>query len=209
MPGVRCHVVLAWFAVAIALVPRCAAQGRGTVEVSVAVGNYFPTQNYEPNSGACWSGFHFDNVIPYQPCDVYGSPKQRTFAPGGRLTAWVTQRVAFEAVAEYSGSTVLDNVWAGNVRGLLTLFRTGTMSWYLAGGPAVVAHSGVTTVTTTEHFTPHWGGVVGGGVHLPTSSRFAVRADLEEYITSDQGSAQHDIFFSLGLSLALGRAERH
>jgi hypothetical protein len=203
MSGARLLPVVV--AATVIVAQRGVTQQRGTVELSLVVGNYFPTQNYEP--GAC-AHFHFDNFVIQEPCEIYGSPRQRTFAPGGRVTAWVADWVALEGTVEYSGSTVIDDVWAASVRTLLTFLRTGSMSFYLALGPAMVSHDGVTTFTTTEQFTPRWGGVLGGGAHLRASPRFAFRADFEEYLTANGGVVQNDAFVSFGVSFAPGRTEK-
>jgi hypothetical protein len=180
--------------------PGCSAQARGTVEFTPVGDFYFPTQALQPLGSYCYLGF--GTVL--DPCPQPPPATHLALAAGGRVTAWLTRRVAVEGSLEYSPSTRSDNLIAGNMRVLIGLTRAGTTWWYLTGGPAFVSH----TVTSS------FGGVVGGGAHLRLGARLAMRAEFEEYRTvsappySIRDYPQWDFFSSLGLSFALKDTDR-
>jgi hypothetical protein len=155
------------------------------VELSPVVAAYFPTAAFQ---GACFEG----------PCPL---KKYVAIAFGGRVTAWVSRRLAVEGSVEQSPSTREDNIVAGSVRMLLRLTHVGTTWGYVVAGPALVYHR-VGAGTT------RLGGVVGGGAHVGLARRVAIQAGLEEYRSSLLGEPRWDLFSSLGLSIVLGGADR-
>ena len=206
MLGVRCQVVVVGLTGAMLVAPHCMAQQRGTVEIAAIVGNYFPSDAFDSQQQhSCF----LSSCGPGVPPDAV---KQRSFAPGGRITAWLRRRLAVEATGEYSSSTSVDDIFAASLRGVFALVRAGATAVYLAGGPAAVFHNVATWAphpTYDDPYTLQWmshsaaGGVVGAGLHIRTSPALALRADYEEYFSSLDGKTQRDPFFSFGVSLRI------
>jgi hypothetical protein len=184
-----------WLAVAVLAAPRCVAQSRGTLEFSPVVGAYLPhSQLYR--TGGCFvlePGFG-------------GCPREANtaFAFGGRVTAWLDNRIAIEGSLWHAPATSGDDVLAGNVRVLWGVIGGGNMRAYVVVGPAFV-HA-------AQH-TTGLGGVIGAGAHLHVAPGIAIRTEIEEY-RSSQGypgysvDPQWDLMMSLGLSFAFQRSDR-
>ena len=185
------RAVILCLIVATLAAPLCSAQARGSVDLSPVVGFYFPTSLFqagclfEVDGGAC---------LPHQKTAV---------ATGGRVTAWVNERVAVEGSLLYSPSTVLDDLVAGGVRVQLGLLRSSGAWVYVEGGPGLVSHG-----RPGRERTASLGGLLGVGAHFRLLPWLAIRGDIEEYVSSFRGSSQRgatlqDLFVSMGLSVAL------
>jgi hypothetical protein len=191
-------------------VAQSTTQRAGTVELSSMVGAYVPTAQ-------------LSSLVP--PCVAVGGclltrRQNAAIALGGRVTAWFNRRIALEGSVWYSPSSVAEqasssfngsplvvatnetpaSIVATNVRILVSPINAPTMWVYVVGGPALVAHTGEAYPGSTG--TTQVGGVVGVGAHLRVARSLALRAELEQYMYSFQGSGQRDLFVSVGLSLA-------
>jgi hypothetical protein len=142
------------------------------------MGVYFPTSEFQATT--C-------HLVP-PPCSA---TRQIAVALGGRVTTWVTNRIALDGSLWYSPSTRTDNFVAPNLRVLLGLIRGRGTLVYVAGGAAFVSHT---------HGASN-GAVVGGGAHLHVVPSLAVRAEFEQYFFSYRGSPERDRVVSLGLSV--------
>jgi hypothetical protein len=204
-------VALGTAAVSLAITPRSFAQVR--FEFTPFVGLYLPTSNViDQFSTAC-------------SCQL--SVKQKTnFAVGGRVAAWVSDRLAVEGSFGYSGSGVTAkaagfgsadtsaNIVTGSARLLVGLGPPAlNTSFYLSGGLGLVAHGGDAYTGTSG--TTRVGAVAGVGARFKVAPSLAVRAELEDYLFSAQFSAtsgggqtnskfQNDLVLSLGLAIPLG-----
>ena len=165
----------------------CLAQAPGTWEITLSGGLYIPGDLFQP-SGAC-----FGSDPALSPCPL--PPTHSVFAGGGRVTAWVSKRIAIEGAVEYSTSTAADDITAGNVRVLFGLAHTGKTWWYLTSGPAVVSHTG-------RGGNVGFGGVLGGGAHIGVTPRLALRAEFEEYLSYANGESYRDPFWLVGVAIA-------
>lgn len=167
----------------------CVAQAPGKWEITLSGGLYIPGDLFQP-SGGC---FGHDPSLP--PCPATQPPTHSVFAGGGRVTAWVSRRIAVEGAVEYSTSTEADDITAANVRLLFGLAHTGKTWWYLTGGPAVVSHTG-------RGGNSGFGGVLGGGAHIGFAPRLALRVEFEEYLSYANGESYRDPFWLVGVSIA-------
>ncbi len=204
-------LVLGTTAGSLAITPRSSAQVR--FEFTPFGGLYLPTSKViDQFSTAC-------------NCQVSG--KQKTnFSLGGRIAAWVSDRLAVEGSFGYSGSGVSitaagfgsadtsANILTGSARLLIGLGpRALNTLFYLSGGLGLVAHGGA--AYTGASGTTRVGAIAGVGARLKVAPSLAVRAELEDYLYSAQFSAssgggqtnskfQNDLVLSLGLAIPLG-----
>jgi len=205
-------VMVGLAAVCLAIAPRSSAQVRS--EFTPFVGLYLPTANV------------IDNQFSPQ-CSCQLSEKQRTsFALGGRVAAWISDRFAFEGSLAYSPSGITQTAsgfGSGNTSGYIATGsarllvglgpRVLKTSLYVGGGLGLVAHGGdaYSGVSGTTRF----GAVVAGGVRFKVTPSLAVRAELEDYLfsarftdtssgTQTASKFQNDLVLSLGLPIPLG-----
>lgn len=198
-----------WTAVALLAAPRCSAQARGTIEFSPVVGVYLPSGRLPavpPNPICLMKGVPVPYLEDYDAA-CKPTPPSRTSAVrvGGRLSVWMSQRMAVDGSLWYSPSSVTGPnggpaaVVVGDVR--LLVKTRGSGSWaYLVAGPAFVGQLGDTS--GTDAGMGHFGGVVGVGAHLRVASALALRAEVEDYVYSIESYQHHDFALSVSLSLA-------
>jgi len=197
--------VVLWLALAILTPPPCSAQVKGTVELSSMVGIYRPSaQSFTtPSIFLCPKGALCPNV------SAQDHPHS-AIVFGGRVTGWISERVALEGSMSYSHGFVSTPTTPARASIVTTDVRVlvstrGTRTWaYLAGGPAMVGRFGDAFTTSTGR-----GGVVGVGAHLRVVRSLALRAEVEDYLYSLDGNPQQDVSLSLGLSFTsrIGSAE--
>ena len=198
------------FGVAVATTP-CAGQ----FEVTAYAGGYAPSA--DAMNGA---DFTCADVGAVNGSGLScGSPTKHASAPvvGGRVTGWLSTRVAVEGSVGYAASGVLRlpaHVVTGGVSMLVSVKpRSATASGYFTGGVGAAAHGGDAYPPYLLH-TTGWGFVVGLGARLRAGPSLAIRAALEDYLynfsphlsSGVQGGPtgtlfQNDLVFSLGLSV--------
>jgi hypothetical protein len=169
---------------------------------------------------------------------VYGNGRSYAYKQatarlvGGRVTRWLSRRVAVEgsvgyATSEVSGGSNAFAVTGGVSSGPSAYAVTGGVSLlvsvkprasgasvYFTGGVGAVAHGGDVYVNFVG--TTGWGPVVGVGARWRAGPSLAIRAGLEDYLYNfsphdPSGVAegptgthfQNDLVISLGLSVRL------
>jgi hypothetical protein len=159
-------------------------------------------------------------------CGCSATLKQATsFALGGRLSLWLTSRLAIEGNVQYSSSRLLArpksitlpsddaHVLASSARILLSVLPGSLpLSFHLSGGGGVVSHGGKAYdgVRGTNDF----GVAAGAGFRFPISETVSLRADVDGYHYTAQfydnvghstpSRSQTDIWISIGLTGAWG-----
>jgi hypothetical protein len=218
-------------ALALALAPPTSAQAQLRIEIAPVLGAYMPTRPTDETFYACGS---YDVRLPCQPDPSY----QQTggMAVGGRVTAWFSNRGAIEGSFWYAPSRVTDvapytdgfvgeevagHIVVADLRLVLSpVPQTSVVSVLLMGGPAVIHRSGdVRAVGSTSGTVA--GGVLGVGLDIHLGRRFAMRAELDDYLytfrfpEAEAGvigmlKFRHDLVLSLsmGPSLFGQRGER-
>ena len=193
------------FGVAVATTP-CAGQ----VEVTAYGGSYAPTAD-------AISGFSNAFTFPAQP---YAAKQATSPLVGGRVTEWLSRRLAVEGSVGYASSD-LSGTSAYVVTGGVTLLlsvkpRAAGASVYVTGGVGAVAHGGHAYLDLVG--TTGWSPVVGVGARLRAGPSLAIRAGLEDYLFNfsphvrpslgggpTRSQLQNDLVFSLGCSVSVGR----
>jgi len=170
---------------AILAVPRCAAQVRGTVEVSPLVGPYRYKQSY-----GCFFGCMTINGEPVEPCGCAPPGWKTTAVLGGRVTGWLSRSTALEGTLLCSPSSAVDNPVIGSARGLVRFAPHARLWAYAVGGPALVRFSD---------------GVSGGHTfHMGGVPSLGFRAEVERYLYSTEESQVHNtLFATFALSAAV------
>jgi len=215
LAGLKRGASLVAFGLAVGVTP-CAGQ----FEVTAYGGGYAPTADV-------MSGAGFACIVPeivQWPC---GSPVKQQTAPvvGGRVTDWLSTRVAVEGSIGYAPSGVRvpgrsSHIMTGGLWLLVSVKpRASGASVYFTGGVGAVAHGGDWYATMLG--TTGWGPVVGVGARFRGGPTLAIRAGLEDYLYTfsphyppgvfgaPTGSQfQNDLVFSLGLTATVGHRAR-
>ena len=174
-------------------------------------------------SGAGFACAFYDAVTgPQWTC---GDPVKQETAPvvGGRVTDWLSERVAVEGSFGYAPSGVRvpgrsAYIMTGGVSLLVSVKpHAAAASVYFTGGVGAVAHRGVWYSYLLG--TTGWGPVVGVGGRLRAGRSLVIRAGLEDHLynfsphvppgwfggPTGATQFQNDLVFSLGLSVSVGR----
>jgi hypothetical protein len=175
------------------------AAAQGGVELTPWAGVYVPTSNSVGDLGQDIS----------RDVSVVG---------GARLSFWGTGNLGFEVSGGYAPAKIGDETLneTGNTDLLLATGRlmlalspvTNPVSFYIAGGPALLARGG--DPFDDDRSSTDIGGVLGLGFRFGGSgdSRVGFRVDLEDYLyNGDFGGGddfQNDLVASLGVSISLG-----
>ena len=211
--------------VAVLALAPCAAlagQGKGRIELTPFLGMYVPVADLikesDPSSGLSV---------------VFG--QKSAFSLGARLGYGLSDRAALEGAFGYTssdvtvevpgvgGTSISGTVLQGSARVVYRLNApTSPTGWHLIGGLAVTSRGGdiwsqIESSGTKVNGRTDFGVVVGGGVRLPVGKGFALRIDVEDYIsqakfTLDDGvqaldsesQLQNDLVLSVGLAIQLG-----
>jgi hypothetical protein len=88
---------IAWIAVALLAAPRCSAQARGTVEFSPVLGVYLPSGRFTAVQIGCGGKCYIQG---------HGRTRNSAVAFGGRMSAWVSERMAVDGSPWYSAPFV-------------------------------------------------------------------------------------------------------
>jgi hypothetical protein len=212
LAGLKRGAGLVAFGIAVVMTP-CAGQ----FEVTGYAGGYAPTAYVMSGAGfICTAG-----EVSGSNC---GSPVKQETAPvmGGRVTDWLSTRVAVEGSFGYAPSGVPVQgrsayIMTGGVSLLVSVKpRASGASVYFTGGVGAVAHGGDWYVAMLG--TTGWGPVVGVGARLRAGPSLAIRAGLEDYLYNfsphdppgvfggPTGTQfQNDLVLSLGLSVSSRR----
>jgi len=185
---------------AIAFAHPPSAQAQFRLEVGGALGAYLPAGRLPlryysadicietPEDPECLTGSRSRS----------GGPNaQRTFAVGGRWTAWLGKRGAIEGAFWYSPSDP-GTVVMGSMRAVVSLApQARTMSVILMGGPALIHRSGFVTGLLEDPTA--FGGVLGIGLDMHPGHSVGVRAQIDDHLYR-VGRLQQDfvVSFSVG-----------
>ena len=148
---------------------------------------------------------------PITAATACGSVLKQKIGPevGGRVTAWVRQRIGLDVSLAYVASEVTDftnfvtddqaHLVTGSARLLISSVpRRRHTSFYVMGGWSLIAHKGQAysnlTATRQAAFgtapgTTVWAPVLGLGVRFDTDSNMAMRAGFEDYFYRFSGDA--------------------
>lgn len=217
-PSIRSLVAV----LALAPFATLAGQGKGRIELTPFLGMYVPVADLikesDPGSGLSV---------------VFG--QKSAFSLGARLGYGLSDRAALEGAFGYTssdvtvevpgvgGTSISGTVLQGSARVVYRLNApTSPTGWHLIGGLAVTSRGGdiwsqIESSGTQVNGRTDFGVVIGGGVRLPVGKGFALRIDVEDYIsqakfTLDDGiqaldsesQLQNDLVLSVGLAIQLG-----
>jgi len=207
---------------ALAPLATAAGQGKGRIELTPFLGMYLPVADLitesDPGSGLSV---------------VFG--QKSAFSLGARLGYGLSDRAALEGafgytssdvsidVAGLGGTSLGGTVIQGSARVVYRLNAPASPTgWHLIGGLAMTSRGGdiwsqIESSGTKVNGRTDFGAVIGGGVRLPVGKGFALRIDVEDYIsqakfTLDDGvqavasesQLQNDLVLSVGLAIQLG-----
>lgn len=199
-----------------------AGQGKGRIELTPFLGMYVPVADLIKESDPV-SGLSV----------VFG--QKSAFSLGARLGYGLSDRAALEGAFGYTssdvtveipgvgGTSISGTVLQGSARVVYRLNAPASPTgWHLIGGLAVTSRGGdiwsqIESSGTKVNGRTDFGVVIGGGVRLPVGKGFALRIDVEDYIsqakfTLDDGiqaldsesQLQNDLVLSVGLAIQLG-----
>lgn len=217
-PSIRSLVAVLALAPFVAL----AGQGKGRIELTPFLGMYVPVADLIKESDPV-SGLSV----------VFG--QKSAFSLGARLGYGLSDRAALEGAFGYTssdvtveipgvgGTSISGTVLQGSARVVYRLNAPASrIGWHLIGGLAVTSRGGdiwsqIESSGTKVNGRTDFGVVIGGGVRLPVGKGFALRIDVEDYIsqakfTLDDGiqaldsesQLQNDLVLSVGLAIQLG-----
>lgn len=208
----------------LALAPfaTVAGQGKGRIELTPFLGLYVPVADLIKESDPV-SGLSV----------VFG--QKSAFSLGARLGYGLSDRAAIEGAFGYTSSDVSvdvpglggtslgGTVIQGSARVVYRLNAPASPTgWHLIGGLAMTSRGGdiwsqIESSGTKVDGRTDFGAVIGGGVRFPIGKGFALRIDVEDYIsqakfTLDDGvqavdsesQLQNDLVLSAGLAIQLG-----
>lgn len=211
---IRRHSLLGACIVGVAALPGFPSVGAAQRQIEVVpfVGLYIPTANVIDQ---------FDSA-----CSCQVAAKQHTAIDvGGRVVAWVTDRLGLEgafgfspsgATATAPGYAPIDRsgrVITTSARLLAALGpRTRNRYFYVSGGIGLVVRGGDAWAGTSGR--TRLAGAIGAGVRVELAPPLALRAELADVFYSTQFSTastpptqsqfQHDLVLSLGLAVPVG-----
>ena len=217
-PSIRSLVAV----LALAPFATLAGQGKGRIELTPFLGMYVPVADLIKESDPV-SGLSV----------VFG--QKSAFSLGARLGYGLSDRAALEGAFGYTssdvtvevpgvgGTSISGTVLQGSARVVYRLNAPASPTgWHLIGGLAVTSRGGdiwsqIESSGTKVNGRTDFGVVIGGGVRLPVGKGFALRIDVEDYIsqakfTLDDGiqaldsesQLQNDLVLSVGLAIQLG-----
>jgi opacity protein-like surface antigen len=201
-------VVISSVAMLLLAATLCAAQRRGTVQITPVGGPYGSTV---PLS---YPILCIDADNPPPTC--YESKYSPLF--GARMTFWVARSFGVEGSLLVSPQS-FDNPGLGSIRGLATFAPASRLRAYAVGGLALVSFhadrgpSFFASPASGVGYGSKLGGVLGVGTYFQIAPSLGLRAEYERYLYSeDQLSGHRNAFMTLGLSFALrgeeGKASR-
>jgi hypothetical protein len=207
----------------IVLARLTSAQGHRRVEIAPALGGFASFGGVPmPYLQACVTG---------RSCELASFKEARTVAVGGRVTAWIGNRVAIEGAGWYGPGHVADathydttsypggtnnegghgGTFLATVRAVANVAPGPTASVLVMAGPAISHRFGVGWALWKNPTSG--GGAFGIGLDIHPSHGLGMRAAIEDYVyTFDSpdprfisSESHHDFVFSLSIGPTFGQ----